>query len=160
MIVQVPEVNSVTAFPDTVQTAGVAERNVTASPEFAVALTVNVPVPKVRPLNGPNAMVCDCSEGETTANVCVTGCAAAYFELPPCEAVIEQVPTAIRCTVFPETVHTEGVFETDATVRNELAEAFRVKVPPTVCCTGSAGQNMVCDSSVTVIVWVTGAAAA
>jgi hypothetical protein len=45
--VQVPRATSVTVAPDTVQTADVVEVKLTASPEEAVALTVNGALPSV-----------------------------------------------------------------------------------------------------------------
>jgi hypothetical protein len=47
-MLQVPVVSSVAVFPETVQTAGVDDEKVTASPELAVALRANVPA---SPLN-------------------------------------------------------------------------------------------------------------
>ena len=48
----------VTVEPVTVQTKGVAEVNVTANPELAVADTANGDTPKVCPARGAKVIVC------------------------------------------------------------------------------------------------------
>jgi len=76
-MLQVPALTRFTVFPETVHTAGVVEEKLTGSPELAVALTVKEPDDSVRALSAPKIIVCDAKDGDETANVCVTGVAAA-----------------------------------------------------------------------------------
>jgi hypothetical protein len=46
-MLQLPAITRVTVVPETVQTSGVVEAKLTASPELAVALTVNGAAPHV-----------------------------------------------------------------------------------------------------------------
>jgi hypothetical protein len=57
-MVHVPAATIVTVDPETVQTAVVAELNVTASPEVAVAETVNGGLPKALFASAPKVIVC------------------------------------------------------------------------------------------------------
>ena len=63
-----------TVLPATVQTDVVVEAKLTASPELAVAVTVNGDTPYVTLLSAPKVMVCD---AEFTVKLRVTGTAAA-----------------------------------------------------------------------------------
>jgi hypothetical protein len=56
-IQQIPDPTIVTVVPPTVQTSGVAEAKLTASPELAVAASANGAAPKDTSLRAPNAMV-------------------------------------------------------------------------------------------------------
>ncbi|HEY2970618.1 MAG TPA: hypothetical protein VGK75_19865 [Casimicrobiaceae bacterium] len=56
-MMQVPPAIKVTVLPLTVQTAGVVEAKATASPEDAVALTVNGALPYVLPASAPKVIV-------------------------------------------------------------------------------------------------------
>ena len=58
MIAQVPAASTVTVLPETVQTIGVAEAKLTASPELAEALTTNGKTPRVTLLSAPNVIAC------------------------------------------------------------------------------------------------------
>ena len=73
MIEQEPPAAIVTVLPATVQTDVVVEAKLTASPELAVALTVNGETPKLTLLSAPKLMVCDAA---LTVKLCVTGVAA------------------------------------------------------------------------------------
>lgn len=73
------------------------------------------------------------STADVTVKLCVTGVAAAYVLLPACEAVIEQVPAAIKVAVVPLTVQTVCVVEAKLTAKPEVAVAVSVSVVPTVC---------------------------
>jgi hypothetical protein len=59
-----------------------------------------------------------------TAKDRVTGAAALQLASPAWLAVIEQVPTAIRVTVLPETVQTAGVAEAKVTAALERPVAL------------------------------------
>lgn len=63
--------------------------------------------------------------------------------MPACEAVIEQVPVAMKVAVVPLAVHTPGVVEAKETVSPEVAVAARVNGVPTTCAPGLA-KVMVC----------------
>jgi hypothetical protein len=80
---------------------------------------------------------------------CVTGEAASQLVLPPCDALIVQVPVVSIVTVVPETVHTLWVSEEKLTVSPEVAEADTVKVPS--CTNGTE------PGPTKVIVWLAGA---
>ena len=69
-IVQVPTLTIVTVEPLTVQTDGVSDVKLTASPEDAVALSVNGDVPQGLLPSAPKVMVCATPAIEI-ANVCV-----------------------------------------------------------------------------------------
>ena len=58
VIEQVPVATRATVTPETVQTDGELEANVTVSPELAVALNVKGPDPRVRLFNAGNVIVC------------------------------------------------------------------------------------------------------
>ena len=57
-MVHVPTAASVTVELETVQVEPVCELKLTASPDVAVALTVNVPEPNTRLESAPNVIVC------------------------------------------------------------------------------------------------------
>ena len=79
MIEQAPTPTIVTVLPATVQTGVVVEAKLTASPELAVAVTVNGDTPYVTLLSVPKVMVCD---AELTVKLCYTVVAAPYVALP------------------------------------------------------------------------------
>jgi hypothetical protein len=56
---QVPGATTVTILPNTVQTDGVVELKLTASPELSVAVIANGAAPSTTLLNEPNVIVCD-----------------------------------------------------------------------------------------------------
>ena len=68
-----------------------------------------------------------------TVKLCVTEVAAAYCELPACEACIEQVPAARMVAVVPDTLQIVGVAEPKLTVSPELAFALKATVAPITC---------------------------
>jgi hypothetical protein len=57
-IEQVPVATRATVTPETVQTEGELEANVTVNPELAVAVNAKDPEPSVRLLNEGNVIVC------------------------------------------------------------------------------------------------------
>jgi len=59
-------------------------------------------------------------------NVCVTGVAGAYVELPDWLALTEQVPAAIAVTIPAEKVHTAVVVEVYVTGNPDEAVALKV----------------------------------
>ena len=63
--------------------------------------------------------------------------------MPACDAVIEQVPAAIKVAVVPLTVQMLVVVEAKETAKPELAVAESVSCVPTVCVPGLA-KVMVC----------------
>ena len=73
VIEQDPPATIVTVLPATVQTDVVVEAKLTASPELAVAVTVNGETPYVTLLNAPKVIVCD---AVLTVKPCDTGAAA------------------------------------------------------------------------------------
>jgi|HubBroStandDraft_6_1064221.scaffolds.fasta_scaffold111488_3 hypothetical protein len=56
-----------------------------------------------------------------TVNVCVTGVAAGYVELPAWLAVIEHVPPVSSVAVTPDAVHTPVDLDVNATANPEVA---------------------------------------
>ena len=104
-MVQVPCVSKLAVVPATVQTEAVEEAKLTGKPEVALAESVSV----VAAVCVAIALkVIDCA-ARFTVKLCDTGDAAAYVELPACEAVMVQVPCVSRVAVVPETVQTEAV---------------------------------------------------
>jgi hypothetical protein len=59
--------------------------------------------------------------------------------------VIEHVPAATIDTVFPDTVHTDGVVEAKVTVNPELAVAVMVNEAAPSVTLPSAPNVMVCE---------------
>jgi hypothetical protein len=118
-----PTLTRVTVVPDTVHTDAVVDVNVTASPDDAVAVSVNVPEPKA--LLGIVGKVMVWPVGEIV-KLWLTEAAAAYAELPGCAAWMVHVPTVTSVTVLPETVQTETVDDVKITVSPEDAVALIV----------------------------------
>ena len=116
----VPMASKVTVAPDAEQTAPVNEVKVTASPEEAVALTVKGALPRLRLKRVPKLMVCG---SFATVKLRLTFGAAAYVELPACDAWIVQVPGATMVTVFPPVVQTLVVSEAKVTGSPDVAVA-------------------------------------
>ena len=79
--------------------------------------------------------------------------------MPPCEAVMPQVPAATKVAVVPDTVQMLVVVEAKVTPNPELAVALSVSGVPTVCVAGAANV-MVCACGLTVKLRGTEAAAA
>ncbi len=131
------------------------EAKLTANPESEEAVRLSDP-PTVCAGMAPNVIVWDLSP---TLKLCVTGAAAAYCELPACEAWIEHMPAASVVVVAPETEQMVGVFEAKLTASPELEDAVRLSDPPTVCA-GMAPNVIVWDLSPTLKLCVTGVAAA
>jgi hypothetical protein len=82
-IVQRPTPTSVTVEPDTVHTDVVCELKLTASPDDAVALTLNGAAPNAWLDNPPKLIVW---LPAVTVKLWLTGTAAAYVAFPPCVA--------------------------------------------------------------------------
>ena len=62
--------------------------------------------------------------------------------MPAWFALIVQPPAPTKLTVDPDTVHTDGVSEVNATARPELLDAATVYVaPPTVALVGAVEVN-------------------
>ncbi len=95
----VPAASIVAFVPDTEQVLGVLEAKLTASPELEDAVRLNDP-PTVCAGMAPNVMDWDLSP---TLKLCVAGAAAAYCELPACEAWIVHEPAASIVAVVPDT---------------------------------------------------------
>lgn len=92
-----------------------------------------------------------------TVKLRVTEGAAAYCELPACEACIEQVPAASVVAVVPDTLQIVGVVEAKLTVSPELAFALKATFSPITC--AEIALNVIVWLASTVKLWVTGAAA-
>jgi hypothetical protein len=73
VIEQVPVATTVTIVPAAVQTAGVVEAKLTASPELAVAVSANAEMPKLTLPGWGNKIVWVVG---ATVKLCVTGVAA------------------------------------------------------------------------------------
>jgi hypothetical protein len=140
LIVQVPTVTRVTVVPETVQTLVVADVNVTARAEDAVALTVTglwssrlvASVAKVivwLPL--------------LIVKLCWTWDAAFQLVLPAWSALIVQVPTVTKVTVVPDTVQTLVVADVMVTARAEEAVALTVTGPWSKRLSASAAKVIV-----------------
>jgi hypothetical protein len=155
-IVQEPTATSVTVAPDTVHVAGVVELKVTASPDDAVALTVNGAVPNAWFESVPKVMVwLPC----ITWKLWLTGGAAAQLLLPACVAWMVQVPRAASVTVAPDIVHTAGVVEAKLTARPDDAVALTLNGAVPYPRFESAAKVMVWLPWVTWKLWFTGVAA-
>jgi hypothetical protein len=97
-----------------------------------------------------------------TANVRVTGSAAAYVALPVCDAVREHVPVATKVTVVPATVQTLVVLEEIVTERPLDAVAVAVTGPWFTAMSAGCANVIACVSG-TAVTWKdfeTGVAAA
>lgn len=77
--------------------------------------------------------------------------------MPACEAVMVQLPKAIKEAMLPETVQTLAGEDAKLTGKPELAEALSVSVVPAVWF-GMGLNVMVCGIPLTANVWATGAA--
>jgi len=154
-MVQVPTATSVTVAPDSVQKEGVVEAKPTASPEDAVAPTLNGAVPKGWFESVAKLMVW---LPAVTWKLWFTGVAAAQLELPVCAAWMVQLPTATSVTVAPDSVQKEGVVEAKLTARPEeaLAPTGNGVVPKGWL--ASAPKLMVWLPGVTWKLWSTGVA--
>ena len=139
------------------QTVRLLETKVTANPELAVAVKANGATPTVCPLGFPNVIVWALP---ATKNVCVTGVAGAYVELPAWLAVIEHVPSVSSVTVAPDTVQTVKLLEAKVTANPELAVAVKANgAAPKVCPLGFP-KVIVWALPATKNVWVTNVAGA
>ena len=119
----VPAATSATEAPETVQTAGVVEAKLTASPELAVALTVNAALFTCRLLRAAKLIVCAAG---FTAKLRLTVGAGPNIPFPAWLAVIEHVPPPTMVTTPPETAQTLDVVEVKLTAKPELAVALIV----------------------------------
>jgi hypothetical protein len=133
-MVHVPALTLVTVEPLTVQTAGVVELKVTARPELAVALTVEVPASAS--VAGAKVIVPMVWLALPIVIFWVTCVAALYVEFPAWSAATVQVPADTPLTIESTTVQTAGVVELKVTARPELAVALAVVVPPTASVAG------------------------
>ena len=133
---QVPILVKVTTFPEMLQVPFWTILKLTARPELAVALSVNLR-PSIWAGMALKVMTCDLSVA-VTVKLCVTGVAALYTLLPGCEATIVQVPAASKVAVLPETVQTLLVEELKLTLRPELAVAVNATVVPLALLPGAA----------------------
>ena len=117
------------------------------NPLTGVTVTANVP-----PAPGASVKVgeavASAKVGVNTVKLCETGVAAAYSELPGCDAVIVQVPGASVETLPPETPHTDGVAELYVAGRSELAVADNVTLAPTIWLP-IGGKVIVCVAGIT-----------
>ncbi len=104
---QLPTFCIVTVLPEMLQLPFGTTTKETGKPELAVALTV-IEVPTRCDAIALKVIVCDCWAA-ATLKLCVTDWAAAYTVFPACEAVMVQVPAAIKDAVLPDTVQTAGV---------------------------------------------------
>ncbi len=95
-----------------------------------------------------------------TVNVCVTGVAGAYVELPAWLALMEQVPSPESVTVTPETLQTAVLMEPNATGNPELALALKLKGAAPRISVASVPKVMVWGLPATANVCVTAVAAA
>ena len=137
---QLPAVFSVKVVPLTEQTDCVEDEKLTARLELAVAERVKV-LPAVCVAIVGNVSVC---VWPFTLMVKGTVCAAAYWLLPPCEALIVQVPLAINDAIVPETVQVAGVAEVKVTANPEVAVAVKANVDQTVSSALDEVMVMVC----------------
>jgi hypothetical protein len=81
-IVQVPSATIVTVLANTVQMPAVVDVNATASPDEAVAETVNGVVPNPLPESAAKEMDCAVNAAANTVNDCDTCGAALKLALP------------------------------------------------------------------------------
>lgn len=155
-MLQVPASARVTVAPDIVQTPE-SDAKVTASPDDAVALTVNGAVPTALFGRVANVIVW---VAWVTVKAWSTAGATAYVLFPACVASIVQVPTLTSVTVEPDTVQTGRVEDEKVTARFEDAVAVNLTgvLPNGVF--ERAANVMVWVCGVTVKLWSTGVAAA
>ncbi len=105
---------SITLTPETAQTLGLSDVNVTLRAELAVALRAGGMSSVAWVLSGPKAMVW---ASLITVNGCVFGVAPVWL------AVIEQRPAPTRVTVTPWTVQTVGLLDANVTGNPVVAVA-------------------------------------
>src|SRR5829696_7546308 len=127
----VPAAVKDTVEPERLHTEGLPDENDTARPELALAATAYTGPPTYVPLGGDVVKLIACGP-LATANDWETCGAAEKEPLPAWFASTVQVPGARNETVGPETPHTEGLPEENATERPELAAAVTVYVGPPV----------------------------
>ena len=96
----------------------------------------------------------------TTAKLWLTGVAAKYVVFPDCEAVMVQLPAAIKVIVVPLIVHTVGVVDANSTDSPEVEVAASAGGATPMVCVVAAAKLMVCAACTTVKFWLTGVAAA
>src|SRR5579871_2170751 len=137
-MVQAPSATNVAVLPETVQTAGVVDANVTCRPEEALAFRASVPAVIDCELMGPNMIV-----WLAPVLTLTLASAGAYVPLPACVAVMVQVPAITGVTVFPETVHTDGIADVRTTGSPADDVAPRVNGEFTGCA-GSDPNVIVC----------------
>ncbi len=94
----------------------------------------------------------------STLKLCRTGWAAAYVELPACEAQMVQIPVLRSVATVPEMVHMSVVAELKLTGNWELAVATRLSCVP--CNWVAMGLKVMVWVPSTVKLWFTGWAAA
>jgi hypothetical protein len=150
--VHVPAPTIVTVEPDTVQTLVVAVLNVTASPEVALAETVNGASPKFLPPSAPKLIVWFAFD---TVKDCDTCGAALKFALPAWFASMVQVPVPTIVTVEPSNVQTPVVAVLKLTPNPEEAVAVTVKGASPNVCAGNAPKVIVWFAFETLKDWVT-----
>src|ERR1700731_832452 len=94
-MMQVPPETSVSVAPETLQTVGVSEAKLTASPEFAVAVNANGVEPKGRFGSAPKLIVCGATLSVALA-LSAAGCTALAA------VVIGRLIESVPCpTMFP-----------------------------------------------------------
>ena len=130
---QEPAATSDRAEPLTVQTEGVLDENVTASPDDAVALRAGAATPRVWLAGWANVMVCAAfTTGAITVKLPEAGTAAAKLLLPGWFATMVQVPAASKVSAVLFTVHTEVVPDVKVTAKPEDAVAARAGGTPPI----------------------------
>jgi len=123
---QIPPEMMARVVPVAAQTAGVEVAKATGRPEEEVAESVMGETPKVTLKSGPKVIVW---VPWLMENDLSTKLASRKFALPICVALTEQVPTASKLRILPETVQTLGVIEVKATVSPEVAKAESATEP-------------------------------
>ena len=118
--VQVPTDTNVTLVPATEHTPGVADENATAKPDDAVADTVTGLSSNRLSAKAANEIAW--LPFVTWKDCCTCG-AAFQLELPAWFAFTVQVPTETNDTLVPDTEHTAGVADENATAKPEVAVA-------------------------------------
>jgi hypothetical protein len=124
VIVHVPAVRKLTVVPETVQTVGVVEANVTGELEVVVALSAAV----CRAVAAGTVAKVIVDAASTTVTVCETE-AAAYMGVAATVAVSKQEPFVMKFTVLPETVQTDNEFEANVTIEVDDVVALSVAKP-------------------------------
>src|SRR3954462_13406708 len=113
---------------------------VTARPEVVVGSISKSELPKVCGSGPVNEIVC---VAFLIVNVCVTSGAAVSPPVPACEAVIEQLPAPVTCTVTPATsVQVPLAPKVTRRLADEVAQTAKSGSPPVGSASGAAPRRV------------------